>query len=226
MDKFPNKNTRKHLSINTVGNNNKNTNRKKQNFSSSGTSSNSFQQTYPSHQPFPGANDSPVPTHHNTSLNLNSNNMLEHKQNILLKVDSSGNKPSSRFGHSITLINPVKTVLFGGAVGDIRNFHFANDTYVFNLMTRIWVQINFPDKTQLPKERAAHAAAANDNMQMVIHGGSIGNNSLAADELWLFDMHDNKEEESKWIPIKTVGPSPGMRYGHTLAFLKPFFIMF
>ena len=86
MDKFPNKNTRKHLSINTVGNNNKNTNRKKQNFSSSGTSSNSFQQTYPSHQPFPGANDSPVPTHHNTSLNLNSNNMLEHKQNILLNV--------------------------------------------------------------------------------------------------------------------------------------------
>ena len=226
MDKFPNKNTRKHLSINTVGNNNKNTNRKKQNFSSSGTSSNSFQQTYPSHQPFPGANDSPVPTHHNTSLNLNSNNMLEHKQNILLKVDSSGNKPSSRFGHSITLINPVKTVLFGGAVGDIRNFHFANDTYVFNLMTRIWVQINFPDKTQLPKERAAHAAAANDNMQMVIHGGSIGNNSLAADELWLFDMHDNKEEDSKWSLINTVGASPGMRYGHTLAFLKPFFIMF
>ena len=230
MDKFPNKNGRKPLSLNTTGYNNNNTTRKKKNYSSSGTSSNSFQQTFPTHQPFAGANDSLGQTHHNTSLNLNSNsfgqNMLEHNKNILLKVDSSGNKPSSRFGHSITLINPVKTVLFGGAVGDIRNFHFANDTYVFNLMTRIWVQINFPDKTQLPKERAAHAAAANDNMQMVIHGGSIGNNSLAADELWLFDMHDNKEEESKWIPIKTVGPSPGMRYGHTLAFLKPFFIMF
>ena len=39
-------------------------------------------------------------------------------------------------------------------------------------------------------------------------------------------VSDYKEEESKWIPIKTVGPSPGMRYGHTLAFLKPFFIMF
>ena len=188
MDKFPNKNGRKPLSLNTTGYNNNNTTRKKKNYSSSGTSSNSFQQTFPTHQPFAGANDSLGQTHHNTSLNLNSNsfgqNMLEHHKNILLKVDSSGNKPSSRFGHSITLINPVKTVLFGGAVGDIRNFHFANDTYVFNLMTRIWVQINFPDKTRLPKERAAHAAAANDNMQMVIHGGSIGNNSLAADELW------------------------------------------
>ena len=39
-------------------------------------------------------------------------------------------------------------------------------------------------------------------------------------------MHDNKEEDSKWSLINTVGASPGMRYGHTLAFLKPFFIMF
>ena len=231
MDKIPNKNNiRKNTFFAGNNTNNNNTTRKKKN-NSSGNSSNSFQQTFPNHQPFMRSNDpSLTQTHHNTSLNLNNNSMgayfLDPQRSITTQVESSGNKPSSRFGHSITLINSVKTVLFGGAVGDIRNFHFANDTYVFNLMTRMWIQISFPEKTPLPRERAAHAAASNDNMQMVIHGGSIGNNALANDELWLFDMHNNKEEESKWCLIKTVGASPGKRYGHTLAYMKPYFIMF
>ena len=118
------------------------------------------------------------------------------KRTLTTTLECSGNKPSPRFGHSMILINKVKTVLFGGAIGTIRSFSFANDTYVFNLMTKLWIKINFPSTMQLPHERAAHAAAANDNTQMVIHGGSAGTTTLADDELWLFDMSHNNEEKS------------------------------
>ena len=148
------------------------------------------------------------------------------KRTLTTTLECSGNKPSPRFGHSMILINKVKTVLFGGAIGTIRSFSFANDTYVFNLMTKLWIKINFPSTMQLPHERAAHAAAANDNTQMVIHGGSAGTTTLADDELWLFDMSHNNEEKSSWRLIQTSGKTPGLRYGHSLAFMKPYFVLF
>jgi len=39
------------------------------------------------------------------------------------------------------MVSPVKVVLFGGAVGDTKNFQFTNDTYVLNLMTKIWLKL-------------------------------------------------------------------------------------
>lgn len=40
------------------------------------------------------------------------------------------------------MVSPVKVVLFGGAVGDTKNFQFTNDTYVLNLMTKIWLKLD------------------------------------------------------------------------------------
>jgi hypothetical protein len=57
------------------------------------------------------------------------------------KVDCVGKKPTARFGHTVVLVNPVKIILFGGAVGDTRNFQFTNDTYVLNLITKIWLKL-------------------------------------------------------------------------------------
>jgi len=34
-------------------------------------------------------------------------------------IDCNGDKPLSRFGHSLVMINPVKVCLFGGAVGEL-----------------------------------------------------------------------------------------------------------
>jgi hypothetical protein len=57
------------------------------------------------------------------------------------KVDCVGKVPTARFGHTIILVSPVKVVLFGGAVGDTKNFQFTGDTYVLNLMTKIWLKL-------------------------------------------------------------------------------------
>jgi hypothetical protein len=41
----------------------------------------------------------------------------------------------------MVLVSPVKAVLFGGAVGDTKNFVFSNETYILNLMTKIWLKL-------------------------------------------------------------------------------------
>ena len=57
------------------------------------------------------------------------------------KVDCLGKIPTARFGHTMVLVSPVKAVLFGGAVGDTKNFVFSNETYILNLMTKIWLKL-------------------------------------------------------------------------------------
>lgn len=65
------------------------------------------------------------------------------KDNTLCsKIDTSGKAPSSRFGHTLTMINTNKLILFGGAVGDTKNFTFSNETFVLNLSNLTWTQID------------------------------------------------------------------------------------
>ena len=82
-------------------------------------------------------------------------------------IEVNGDKPQPRFGHSLVKINPNKIVIFGGAVGEIRKIKYSNETYIYNIMTKIWIKLNCINN-KLPQPRAAHAAAANDQMQMVI----------------------------------------------------------
>ncbi len=89
--------------------------------------------------------------------------------------------------------------------------------------------------TNIPCPRAAHSGCSNDNLQMVVYGGSTGSKinifnillggMLAGDELFLLDLK-NKEEEATWTMIPTTGKSPGKRYGHTLCYSKPHIILF
>ena len=170
----------------------------------------------------------------NQTMILNPQDFKKKPNSIIpIQVETNGNKPLPRYGHSLVSISSVKLILFGGAVGDIRNYKCSNEVFIFNLMTKIWTKVDYSNMQNLPKERAAHAAAANNNNQMFIHGGSIGGSGLAEDELWLFDMnlsnnsnHDNKnnnnnsgkdKEIGKWKLINVTGPSPGKRYGHTLS---------
>jgi hypothetical protein len=81
----------------------------------------------------------------NNTLNSNNLNLLnsnaEDLKSLLQKIDCVGKVPTARFGHTIVLVSPVKIILFGGAVGDTRNFQFTNDTYVLNLITKIWLKL-------------------------------------------------------------------------------------
>jgi len=139
---------------------------------------------------------------------------------ILIEVN--GDKPQPRFGHSLVKINPNKIVIFGGAVGEIRKIKYSNETYIYNIMTKIWIKLNCINN-KLPQPRAAHAAAANDQMQMVIYGGS-NNLGLIDDKLWI--LHLSEKNEGIWNEINVVGNTPGSRYGHSLTFLNPYFVLF
>ena len=58
---------------------------------------------------------------------------------------------------------------------------------------------------------------------MIIYGGS-NNTGLADDKLWM--LHLSEENEGIWSEIRTIGPNPGPRYGHSLIFLNPYFVLF
>lgn len=144
----------------------------------------------------------------------------------LTKFPSIGDVPSNRFGHTIVPISKIKVCLFGGSIGDSRKLNYTNDTYIYNILTKLWKKINIKDKESLPKERAAHAAASNDKGQMAIYGGSTTSGGLAEDCLYIFSLNANDENEGEWTKIKTSGPTPGERYGHSLTYLEPYFVLF
>ena len=73
-----------------------------------------------------------------------SDNKFEDIKTLIQKVECVGKMPAARFGHTMILVSPVKVILFGGAVGDTRNFQFSNDTFELNLMTRTWRSYGIP----------------------------------------------------------------------------------
>lgn len=157
-----------------------------------------------------------------------SNEILEidlSKDNkISQKVECSGKFPSSRFGHTLVMVSTTKIVMFGGAIGDTKNFTFSNETFILNIMTKIWTKIDINDKS-LPCPRAAHASCSFGDNQMLMYGGSTGNGSLAGDELYFFDIK-NGDDQAAWTILSVSGNTPGKRYGHTLCCIYPYIILF
>jgi hypothetical protein len=90
----------------------------------------------------------------------------------LKKVSAFGDLPLNRFGHTIIPLTNVKMCLFGGAIGDSKKLNYTNETFIYNILTKIWKKISIKNKDSIPKERAAHAAASNEKSQMAIYGGS------------------------------------------------------
>ena len=168
---------------------------------------------------------------HNQSANLNNNkmeaNILDKETIDIFSVDTNGNRPAPRFGHSLVMINNIKICIFGGAIGDTRKINYSKETYIYNILTKLWIKLEVGNNKVLPQERAAHAAAVNDNSVMMIYGGSTRNGGLAEDEIWLLYLNEGKEGEGEWKKYQMVnGISPGPRYGHSLNYLKPYFVLF
>ena len=141
-------------------------------------------------------------------------------------INTNGEKPLPRFGHSLVSINPIKICVFGGAVGEVRKIIYSNETYIYNIMTKIWIKLNLnfnQNNMKIPCGRAAHAAAANNQMQMVIYGGS-NNSGLVDDKLWI--LHLSESNEGIWDEVEVSGITPGMRYGHSLTYMEPYFVLF
>eukprot|EP00397_Hematodinium_sp_SG-2012_P001957 GEMP01001962.1.p1 GENE.GEMP01001962.1~~GEMP01001962.1.p1 ORF type:complete len:795 (+),score=125.88 GEMP01001962.1:297-2681(+) len=143
---------------------------------------------------------------------------MSSREKAVRKLETSGDIPKARFGHTANLVDKNRVVLFGGATGDAGNYRITNDTYQLQLDTLKWT---FLDTTQLPTARAAHAAACVESNQLVVYGGATGGGQLSSDELYLLDL-----EQSVWMAVPVQGITPGRRYGHSMIFFKPYLILF
>lgn len=90
--------------------------------------------------------------------------------------NASGDVPLPRFGHTVNLISNTKVILFGGATGDVGKYAITGDTFLLDLITRKWRKLD--PVGPAPSQRAAHAAATVDNLQMVVYGGAVGGGFL------------------------------------------------
>ena len=52
-----------------------------------------------------------------------------------------GDIPSPRFGHTFTLINSSKIILFGGAFADKGKFVITNETFIYTIGLMNWKKI-------------------------------------------------------------------------------------
>lgn len=84
-----------------------------------------------------------------------------------------------------------------------------------------------PSDSVVPSPRAAHCACKVDNMQMVVYGGATGGGSLSSEDVFLLDLRDIvRGGKFSWLPVPTIGVTPGKRYGHSMAYSKPSLVVF
>ena len=106
------------------------------------------------------------------------------------KVDTFGEVPLARFGHTITHVSKTKVILFGGATGDTGKYVITGDTYTLCIMQFKWQKLDGAGIA--PSPRAAHGSCAVDSLQMVVYGGATGGGSLASDDLYLLDLRNGE----------------------------------
>ena len=61
-------------------------------------------------------------------------------------LDIAKNVPQARFGHTITMVNKYKVVLFGGATGDTGKYSMTGETFIFNMLLKAWTELNGKQK--------------------------------------------------------------------------------
>ena len=61
--------------------------------------------------------------------------------NLVEKAEMLGDIPSPRFGHTFSIINSQKGVLFGGAFADKGKFVITNEVFSYNVRTHTWRKI-------------------------------------------------------------------------------------
>ena len=82
--------------------------------------------------------------------------------NKVEKVDTFGEVPLARVGHTITQVSKTKVILFGGATGDTGKYVITGDTYTLCMMTFKWQKLDGAGIA--PSPRAAHGSCAVDSL--------------------------------------------------------------
>ena len=118
---------------------------------------------------------------------------------------SPENAPSKRWYTSMVYDSTSKmTILFGGYDGTSE----FNDTWVYNLTTDTWTQMN---PVNAPTERQLAPMVYDSNYHKVILFGGTSY-PISLNDTWVYDPSTNV-----WFPM-TPSPSPSARQGHTMVY--------
>ncbi|XP_005102036.1 uncharacterized protein LOC101852189 [Aplysia californica] len=118
-------------------------------------------------------------------------------------------KPSSRWGHSFTLVSSESAVLIGGQ-GDKQ---LSRDSiWSLNPETRTWKSPEVVTEGAKPEYRVGHTATYDPTMRCIyVYGGS-------KNAKWFHDVHIFDLDENKWTLVKANGKAPTRAYHSTSLF--------
>lgn len=115
-------------------------------------------------------------------------------------MESKGDIPVGRCGHTVTRAGPV-LILFGGEDAKGKKLH---DLHMFDLKSLTWLPLNY--KGAGPSPRSNHVAALYDDRILLIFGGQTKSKTLN-------DVHALDFETMVWSRVKTHGHHPSPRAG-------------
>ncbi|RAL05277.1 Kelch motif domain protein [Aspergillus ibericus CBS 121593] len=97
-------------------------------------------------------------------------------------VDNYGDIPGVRMGHTATLYQGDKLIVFGG---ENEHREYLSDVVILDIGTSTWTQPEI--RGPIPRGRARHAAVIYDE-KLFIMGGITGENNIILDELAYLDL--------------------------------------
>jgi hypothetical protein len=112
-------------------------------------------------------------------------------------------KPPRRTGHA-SVTHGDHIIIFGGTDG---RYHY-NDTWLFDVSTRKWTELQCTG--YIPSPREGHAAALVDDVMYVFGGRGVDGTDLG-------DLTAFKLSTQRWFMFQNMGPSPSGRSGHAMA---------
>lgn len=57
------------------------------------------------------------------------------------KIESVGNIPLPRFGHTTTALGKSRIILYGGATGNTGQFSITDNTYLLDIPSKLWKKV-------------------------------------------------------------------------------------
>jgi host cell factor len=133
---------------------------------------------------------------------------------FLRQVQTTGDLPTPRVGHTFTKVSRSTIVLFGGLEDLSENEYlepqFSNDTYLLHIDNNAdcykWEKIIYDSAQPKPMPRESHTAVLHDNT-LVIFGGA---NGCRLGDLWFFDL-----KTFTWSLVEYIGVHPFSRSMHS-----------
>jgi N-acetylneuraminic acid mutarotase len=127
------------------------------------------------------------------------------------KIEIIGEKPSIRWGMSMTFCKDNEIVLFGGGYDSV----FLGDLWKYNVINHEWYELILdPSPIELIKYGMSSNYLNGNGDKVVIFGGLHNNDFTILNETWEYDV-----DLEAWENISIIGESPSLRMHHKMKFI-------